>query len=180
MLILVGGPPATGKTTIGRNVAKEFDLPFIGKDDIKERLFDDLGYRDREWSLKVGKASWHVLYGVIEELVSHGQSLVAEANFGPEHDEEPIKALKTDIVQVHCTATPEVLLKRFEERVRSGKRHPGHRDEGNLDDVRTALDEGRHAPLRLDGPLVVVDTTDIDAIDYPDLFTRIRSAMRAA
>ena len=48
-LIIILGPPATGKTTLGRRLAADLRLPFLGRDDFKERLFDRLGCRDREW-----------------------------------------------------------------------------------------------------------------------------------
>lgn len=47
-LIIITGLPGTGKTTLGRKLAEEFRLPFISKDDIKEFLFDNLGWKDRE------------------------------------------------------------------------------------------------------------------------------------
>ena len=39
ILFLQGGP-ATGKTTLGKKVAKEFQFPYFSKDNIKELIFD--------------------------------------------------------------------------------------------------------------------------------------------
>jgi predicted kinase len=47
LLIVITGLPGTGKTTLGRKLAEELALPFISKDDIKELLFDGLGWEDR-------------------------------------------------------------------------------------------------------------------------------------
>lgn len=58
VLIIVLGPPCAGKTTLARRIAQEFQLPLIAKDDIKESLFDSLGWRDREWSKKLGRATF--------------------------------------------------------------------------------------------------------------------------
>ena len=41
LLIIVSGLPATGKTTISKELAKEFSLPSIGKDTIKEVRYID-------------------------------------------------------------------------------------------------------------------------------------------
>ncbi len=49
-LIVVAGAPATGKTVIARRVAKALQLPLVCKDDLKELLFDDLGWSDQAWS----------------------------------------------------------------------------------------------------------------------------------
>jgi predicted kinase len=42
-LVLVTGPPAAGKTTVARPLARCLALPLIGKDTIKEALFDAMG-----------------------------------------------------------------------------------------------------------------------------------------
>jgi 2-phosphoglycerate kinase len=48
MVIVITGPPCAGKTTIARRVAERFSLPWMGKDMVKELLFDALGWQDRE------------------------------------------------------------------------------------------------------------------------------------
>ena len=46
LLIIINGAPCTGKTTLGRKLAKQLRLPFLSKDGIKEVLFDTLGWED--------------------------------------------------------------------------------------------------------------------------------------
>lgn len=45
VVIIVAGPPATGKTTLSRWLASELMLPLLNRDSIKEILFDTLGSR---------------------------------------------------------------------------------------------------------------------------------------
>jgi predicted ATPase len=42
-LVLVTGPPGSGKTTLAVPLARRLELPLIAKDTIKEALFDALG-----------------------------------------------------------------------------------------------------------------------------------------
>ena len=41
--VLVGGWPASGKTTLARALAAELDLAYLSKDEVKEALMDRLG-----------------------------------------------------------------------------------------------------------------------------------------
>jgi predicted kinase len=68
LLILISGFSCTGKTTLARKIAEKYSLPLISRDDIKESLFDSLGYSDREWSKKLGIASYDLLYFFTEQL----------------------------------------------------------------------------------------------------------------
>jgi predicted kinase len=55
-LIVIAGPPAAGKTTLARQIARALRLPVICKDTLKESLFDHLGAGDRAQSQRLGYA----------------------------------------------------------------------------------------------------------------------------
>src|SRR5207302_725259 len=42
-LVIVYGPPASGKSTIADNLARSLGVPVLGKDLVKERMMDHLG-----------------------------------------------------------------------------------------------------------------------------------------
>ena len=72
-IVIVNGPPAAGKTTFARSLAGELRLPLFTKDDIKESLFDTLGFQDREWSRKLGLASLVLLFELVERQIEVGR-----------------------------------------------------------------------------------------------------------
>jgi uridine kinase len=81
ILILISGFSCTGKTTLAKKIANRYSLPIIGRDEIKESLYDSLGYSDRDWSKKLGIASYDLLYLFINKLLENKQSLITESNF---------------------------------------------------------------------------------------------------
>jgi tRNA uridine 5-carbamoylmethylation protein Kti12 len=56
-LIIVTGRPAAGKSTLAKWLGQRLDMPVLSKDGIKEILFEELGWHDREWSKRLGRAS---------------------------------------------------------------------------------------------------------------------------
>ncbi len=184
LLIIVAGPPGSGKTTLARRLALDLDLPLVGRDDIKELLFDSLGWSDRAWSQQIGRASYHLLYYVTELLLAGRASLIVESNFSPAVATAEFLALKQQYdcrtFVIHCRADAATLYRRFQHRATAGQRHPGHGDLANHEEFRQALDRGDDDLLDLGGPLLVLDTTDFDAIDYPALLGELRTALLLA
>ncbi len=78
--ILIHGLPATGKTTLGKQIAQLLELPFFSRDVYKELLFDVLGTGDGtvDWSRKLGASSFEVLYVTLEAMFKSGKGCVAE------------------------------------------------------------------------------------------------------
>jgi len=91
---------------------------------------DVLGAPDTASSQRIGRATYAVLWTMADAIVSAGGGLVLESNFHRELSAEPLRALaaRGDALFVHCVAPPEVIRRRYAERVR----HPGHRDAERL------------------------------------------------
>jgi predicted kinase len=174
LVVVVTGPPASGKTTIARVLADALPAPLLAKDTIKEALFDGLGTGDAEWSRKLGIATYGILYLVLEEELRAGRSCVLEANF--DHNEASAQLAAIQLrrpfraLQIVCAASREVLIERFVER--SDSRHPGHIDEERLEDVIESIDAGRWRELELDGETIEVDTTDWASVNVDALVER--------
>jgi predicted kinase len=159
LLVLVTGPPASGKTTLAEMIAHELHLPLIAKDDFKELLYDTLGTGDREWSKRLGRATFALMRHVLADQLRSGHPAVVEANFRPELSTSWFATLPPHrVFQLFCTAADEVLLERYATR----PRHPGHIDDEVLDELRAGTLAG-YAPLGVGGQVIELDTSvDVD------------------
>ena len=175
-IILVGGIPASGKTTYARHIAGKLGIPFISKDAIKENLYEALLWDTsvRENSKLYGYASYKVLFHILDSLMQAGVSFVAESNFItaamdallPMVEQYGYRALT-----VLMDADLDVLCKRFNDRDKTDQRHPGLVMATTLTGF---TDE--EASLFRDfcvGDKIVVDTTDLASLDYTKADTDI-------
>ena len=180
VVVLISGAPGTGKTTMARQVATALQIPYLGKDLIKESLFDSLGTQDREWSMKLGIASIELLFKLIESHLEAGQSVVAETNFRKEFDVPRFKRLKKryafKTVEIHCEADRQVLLTRLNQRDQSGERHPGHETAQMIELIDQEVADGAFEPLALGRNVIRINTTDFERVNYDAIISAVRVA----
>lgn len=163
-LVVVTGPPGSGKSAIAAALRARLMLPLVAKDALKEVLGEALHVEGRADSQQLGGAIFFLLAHVVHELLASGISVIAEGNFTAQ------SALFTNlppsrIVQVHVTAEPELLRARMLER--AGDRHAVHWDREAAEEVAARAATGEWAALPLAGELIEVDTTawpDLDEI----------------
>ncbi|HSI21179.1 MAG TPA: ATP-binding protein [Verrucomicrobiae bacterium] len=181
-LIIITGLPGAGKTTLAKKLAPVLKLPLLTKDSIKEIIFDTLGWSDREWSKKVGLASYTIMNSLIETELAAGRSLLLESNFKPEFDNPRFQAwqqkYKFISLQIFCTAEGEVLFERFKRRVSTGERHPGHVDGANHDEFKDILLHGAVEPLSLKGNVITLNTTDFATVNMTDILKQVRKNLQ--
>lgn len=181
-MIIISGPPCSGKTAMRQRVADRYALPTLGKDDFKEVLFDGLGWSDRTWSQKVGGVSYDLLQRMAEELCKTGQPFILESNFTERLAQAIAEiALKYSYtpITMHLVAESHVLLERFRQRAKSGTRHPGHQDLESLNEFEDILGSVHLDPPHLGGPCLTVDTTEFANVSDAHIFAFIEEYLRA-
>lgn len=125
-IVLISGPPASGKTTVARPLAQALGFALLTKDDIKESLFASLGARPGNLpdSRRLGDAAIELLWA----LAPHCPGVILEANFRTQDpaQRERVAALTGSLVEVHCRIPLEEAARRFAERARRERHHPAH------------------------------------------------------
>lgn len=181
-IILITGHPATGKTTLARLLAEQLSLPLLYRDAMKETLADTLGWSDDEWSLKLGAATWELLYHLVETLLRANVSQVVESNFSPKHAsprwQQLYERYSPQIVQLRCEADPDIVIERFHARIVKGERHPIHRYTTDTTGYRALLEEGHIGWIEVPGERISVDTGKADPTAYDALALQLRTLIK--
>ena len=117
MLIVFGGLPGTGKTTIARELARQLGAVHLRVDSIEHALRDY-----RAGTLSLDDAGYRVAYVVAADNLSVGRTVIADSvNPLPESRDawvEVAKRTKTQVVEVELICSnPEEHRRRIEKRV---------------------------------------------------------------
>jgi gluconate kinase len=129
-VILIMGHLAAGKTTIAKKLAHNLSLMCFCKDDIKEILVDNIGFKDREENLKLSKVTFHIMSHIISKMDDHG-IIILESNF--KYDElEIFKEKHQDVLflSFFLTGQANQLYCRYLERQKT--RHIAHKSTGKI------------------------------------------------
>lgn len=171
LLVVVTGMPSSGKTTIAESLADRLRLPLVAKDDLKESLFETLGPGDVAWSARLGDAAYDLIFELARTMLSSRVSLIVEANFFGNQATRFASLPPHRLAQIHCSAPLAVLIERYAAR----ERHPGHHDAEKIDELPARFESNAHAPLRVDGELVLLDTAQ--PVDLEALAERLRALL---
>jgi len=180
-IIIVTGRPAAGKSTLAKWLSQELKLPLVSKDSIREELFDQLGWKDREWAQALGRASVDMMFYFAQAELEVSHSIIMDNAFHPPISTPRFQTLKeqynAESFQIVCDADRETLFQRFKARAGSGNRHPGHSDEDVLDQLYINLADDSSQVLEIGGSVIEVDTTDFAKVDYQEILKQVKSLL---
>lgn len=193
-LILTAGLPASGKSSFAAYAGKELRIPVIAKDDIKEILFDTVGFRCYEEKTALDIAAADSMMYAASKILSCGGSVILDNNFEDRNIpnlEKLIGDNPCNVITIRFAGDIKTIYERYLQRDRDPRRHPGHvlrlcypPAAGSLERETTVTLEQFESKFRrrgtLDfavGRLIEVDATDFAAVSYPAILAQIRQAM---
>ena len=194
-LILLAGPPATGKSYLSRLICQALPETYtVSPDELKENLADNIGYNSLEEKVELEKVVWDYYYQALELYMKIGkQFILTEYPFS--YKQKPIlEKLSTkyqyDIITIRLVCDFETLWNWRIQRDLSEDRHLSyilsHYHYGATLKDRTAADQlitkeefaeiiqardYNHFEM---GKLYEVDVTDYSKVDYEPIIEELK------
>jgi predicted kinase len=159
-LVVVSGPPGSGKTTLAHELAAAIGCPLISRDEIKQGMAHATPGFTGAPGDELTRRTLPVFFAVLELLLRSGVTTVAEAAFQDHVWRPRLEEFRglAEIRVVHCTVAVGVAFARITRREQDDPLRRVHADPGGA-----AGHEAAHRAFRrvsIDVPALEVDTSD--------------------
>lgn len=162
LLIVITGPPASGKSTLAKLLAQQVHLPVLSRDELKEGYLQTLNQSHSEAGENIGIHIYESFFQIAELFVSKNISVIMEAAFQDKLWRPKLEPLleKVDIKIIVCKTKTELIQDRFLKRAASDAgREKFHGDE-TMNKEQFDLLTSKYQPPTLNVPTLFVDTTE--------------------
>jgi predicted kinase len=111
-LIVLAGPPCSGKTTIALELARRSDLPHLAMDAVRARILPNAPHNraDRQ-------VAYRAMHLAAELLLRSRAVAILDAPYGHAEDREELAGIAgPELRLIECRVSPETAVRRFRER----------------------------------------------------------------
>jgi uncharacterized protein len=119
MLVILSGPPCTGKSTIGAELQRRLGFTHLDVDALRQELLPNSDQRIEDRDIAYRRMHWFA-----EQLLGFGKTVIVNATYNREvHRKEVaaiLKKVQSRAVLIQCRAPLETVISRF------NSRSPGH------------------------------------------------------
>ena len=115
MLVILCGPPCTGKSTIGDELQRRFGFTHLDVDAIRQRVLPNSGQKIEDRDI-----AYREMHRLAESALRSGRSVIVNATYNRAVHRKAAASISNGAMLIQCRAPLETVLSRFRSRP------PGH------------------------------------------------------
>lgn len=189
-LLIVTGCPGTGKTTFSRYLSNKLNYTLLSLDDIKETIFEEIGFENIEEKRVIENNSFNLFYSTLHNKMEENENIIIEYPFYGKHINEILRLLDLfklyEPITIRLEGNLDALYNRYIMRDLYSKRHIGHISDyykngmsnvenKGISDLLITFDQfkenyftKKYGEFQI-GELIKIDVSDYSKVNYDDI-----------